>query len=94
MSVVRVEVNPHPMHWSALADVVVLKNTFQAGVGARGRLMSKCTRCGGWFVTTLRRMTPGGKLVRNVPQCVPCRGRYAKEKKLAAHRAAAEASRG
>lgn len=63
---------------SPLADVVVLRNTVQAGAGTRGRLMSKCTHCGEWFVTTLRRMEPDGTLVRNVPQCVPCRNRYRK----------------
>lgn len=54
-------------------DVAILK---KQGVGLRGRLLTFCSRCGKSFPTTLRRMVKGEAVVRNVPQCVSCRGSY------------------
>ena len=66
-----------------LADIVILKNTWQEGAGSKGRMMSACTHCGRAFVMTLRRMKPTGRVVRNVSQCVSCRNRYAKQRRAA-----------
>jgi hypothetical protein len=61
-------------------DVVIAKHILPTPAG----LLSVCTRCGGLFKTTYRRMAPLAKRgprsceVRSVPQCSPCRSSYRK----------------
>lgn len=57
-----------------LADTIVLKNTRYSTLSYQ--LRTTCTRCGKSFKTEFRRMSKTSGVVRNIPQCPTCRGRY------------------
>src|SRR6266498_2827976 len=71
-----------------LGDVVIIKRTYVDPKATPGKqLQTLCTDCGQLFTTSFRRMGRLGSRraceVRNVPQCSPCRSKYAEARKAA-----------
>lgn len=87
MSLQRIRTSVNPELFFSQGDVLIAKHV---APGANGSSTSTCTRpgCGRSFKTTFRRMgrvgTKRGCEVRSVPQCPPCRARYAKARKIVA----------
>ena len=61
---------------------VVVTNATIVAQGDVACVVTKCTHCGKPFPVALRQeRTRAGKPYRSIPQCLSCRGRYARKRK-------------
>lgn len=71
--------------------VVIKHATIVATPDGKTAIVTRCTRCGKDFPVAFRQeRTRDGQPYRSIPQCSPCRGRYAKFKRWDAEADAAD----